>query len=111
MRKIIVSSFISLDGVIGSPWDWIGPYFDDQNKKDAFLKLDDVDLFLLSRPTYEHFSSKWPSIKGDPYIDKLNSLPKIVASRTIQTTSWNARVIRHDIGDYLNELKKQPGKN
>jgi hypothetical protein len=42
MRKLIVSSFISLDSIIGNPWEWIGPYFDAQNKQDAFEKHNEL---------------------------------------------------------------------
>ena len=84
MRKLIVGSFVSLDGVVDKPWEWIGPYFDEQNKQYAFSKLSDVDLFLLSRKTYERFSSTWPNIKGDEYFDKINNLPKVVASKTLK---------------------------
>jgi dihydrofolate reductase len=111
MRKLIVSSFVSLDGVIDKPWEWIGSFFDDQNKQDSLSKLNDVDLFLLSRPTYERFASTWPNIKGDAYFDKINNLPKLIASKTIKEASWNARIIQGDVVEAITNLKQQPGKN
>jgi hypothetical protein len=55
MRKLIVSSFVSLDGVVEAPMSWIGNYFDDECKDYAYNKLMDVEFFLLGRVTYEMF--------------------------------------------------------
>src|SRR5262245_66534130 len=60
MRKLIVSSFISLDGVIESPMTWISPFFDDESKEYAHKQLVDVEVFLLGRVTYDVFSARWP---------------------------------------------------
>ncbi len=62
MRKLIVSSFVSLDGVIEAPMTWVGSYFDDECKEYAYNKLMDVDYFLLGRLTYEMFSARWPHV-------------------------------------------------
>jgi hypothetical protein len=70
MRKLIVASFVSLDGVVEAPMSWIGNYFDDESKDFAYKKLMDVEFFLLGRVTYEMFSAVWPHVKGDRYISR-----------------------------------------
>lgn len=109
MRKLVVSSFVSLDGVIESPMSWAGKYFDDECKQYAYRKLTEVDLFLLGRVTYEMFSARWPQIKGDPYIDRINGLKKLVASRTLQHVGWNASLITADAVAEIRRVKEQPG--
>jgi dihydrofolate reductase len=111
MRKLIVGGFVSLDGVVDKPWEWVGPYFDEQNKGHAFANLAGIDLFLLGRITYERFSSTWANIKGDEYFDKINSMPKIVASNTLKEATWNSTIIEGDIATEIAMLKEQPGKN
>ena len=93
MRKLIVASFVSLDGVVEAPMSWIGNYFDDEGKNFAYKKLMDVEFFLLGRVTYEMFSAVWPHVKGDKYIDRINGLKKLVASRTLKEVTWNASLM------------------
>ena len=63
MRKLMVASFVSLDGVVEAPMTWAGSYFDDECKEYASEKLRDVDPFLLGRITYEMFSVRWSLVK------------------------------------------------
>ena len=93
MRKLIVSSFVSLDGVIESPMTWISPFFDDESKEYAYKQLADVEFFLLGRVTYDVFSARWPQIRGDKYFDRINSLKKLVASTS--RSPRNAPLLRH----------------
>src|SRR5262245_5183321 len=109
MRKLIVSSFISLDGVIESPMTWTLPFFDDESKEYAYKQLADVEFFLLGRVTYEAFSERWPQIRGDKYFDRINSLKKLVASATLQAVNWNASVVSGDVAAALRALKEQDG--
>ena len=102
---------MSLDGVVGSPEKWALPYFDDENKNYALSRLSEVDAFLLGRVTYEKFAARWPQIKDDDYFDRINSLPKFVASKTLRETTWNATLIKGDVADEVSKLKNQPGKN
>jgi dihydrofolate reductase len=80
MRKLIVSSFVSLDGVIESPMTWTSPFFDDESKEYAYKQLADVEFFLLGRATYDAFSARWPQIKGDKYFDRING--RCISSNT-----------------------------
>jgi dihydrofolate reductase len=111
MRKLIEATFVSLDGVVGSPEKWALPYWNEENKRDALSRLSDFDAFLLGRVTYEKFAASWSQIKGDAYFDTINSLPKYVASTTLRDTMWNATVIKGDVADAVAKLKNQPGKN
>src|SRR5215472_9008339 len=111
MRKLIESTFVSLDGVVGSPEKWAMPFWDDENKKYALSRLSEIDAFLLGRVTYEIFAASWSQIKGDDYFDRINSLPKFVASTTLRETTWNATLIKGDLAEEVSKLKKQPGKN
>jgi dihydrofolate reductase len=110
MRKLIESSLVSLDGVVGAP-ERLAPHWDDENKRHALSELAEYDAFLLGRVTYELFSSRWSGIRGDPYYDAINRLPKYVASSTLRETTWNATLIQGDLAVAVSKLKQQPGKN
>jgi dihydrofolate reductase len=110
MRKLIEATFVSLDGVIEAPERWATPFFG--GAKDHFLaELNRFDAFVLGRATYEKFAATWSQIKGDPYFDKVNSLPKFVASRTLKDTTWNATLLSGDAAEAVRRLKTQPGKD
>ena len=111
MRKLVESTFVSLDGVIGSPEKWSGAYWDDEHDQYARKLLFAADALLLGRETYEVFANSWPSRTGDEYSDRINSLPKYVASTTLHDARWNATVIKGDVGDEVARLKQQPGQN
>lgn len=111
MRKLIVGSFVSLDGVIETPWEWIGNFFSPQMMEAAFKALQDADYFLMARKTYERFSSTWPAIKGVPYFERMNEINKLVASTTLKEATWNTKVIKGDVADHIRNLKQEPGKD
>jgi len=111
MRKLVESTFVTLDGVISSPEKWGPPYWDDEHNSYAHDLLFASDALLLGRATYEGFAEAWPSRTGDEYSDRINSLPKHVASTTLQETGWNATLITGDVADEVAELKRQPGEN
>lgn len=109
MGKLIVESFLTLDGVVDRTWEWVGPYYSEEQKNHSIEGLQKVDLFLLGRKTYEVFSSKWPGLQGDKYFDLINGLPKIVASNTLKEATWKARIISGDVAAEIGHLK-QSGK-
>ena len=110
MRKLVEATFVSLDGVIQAPERWAMPFFG--GAKDHFLaELNRFDALLLGRATYEKFAATWSQIKGDPYFDKINSLPKFVASKTLKDTTWNATLLPGDAAEAVRRLKMQPGKD
>ncbi|KAA3452406.1 dihydrofolate reductase [Mesorhizobium sp. SARCC-RB16n] len=109
MRRLIVSSFVSLDGVIEGPMTWASPFFVEENVDHALQALSNVEFFLLGRVTYEMFFARWPGIRDNPYMDRINGLKKLVASTTLETVSWNAALIEGDVAEALAALKRQPG--
>ena len=88
MRKLVESTFVSLDGVIENPQNWSPPYWDDEHAAYATKLLDASDALLLGRKTYEGFVEAWPSREGD-FADKFNTMPKYVVSSTLQDPEWN----------------------
>jgi len=109
MRNLLVSSFVSLDGVVESPMTWASRFFDDECREYALRKLDDVEFFLLGRVAYETFAPVWSNISGNAYIDRINRLKKLVASTTLDKVDWNASLLKGDVIGRLTELKKQNG--
>ena len=126
MRKLIVSQFMSLDGVIQAPggkdedrdggfehggWTW--PYWTDAIGASFGTMMKDVDAFLLGRRTYvTHAAAFEPMPAGDPFGDMMNAPAKYVVSRTLKEPTWrNTTIIRDDPIDAVRALKAQPGKN
>jgi dihydrofolate reductase len=109
MRKLVESTLVSLDGIIGSPDRW-SP-FDNEARGLALETLDRSDALLLGRVTYEFFRANWGAASGDPYIDRINAMPKYVASRSLTETNWNATLLGPDIVGEIESLKAQPGKD
>ncbi|MGH3387051.1 MAG: dihydrofolate reductase family protein [Nocardioidaceae bacterium] len=111
MRKVVESTFVTLDGVISDPQDWGPPYWDDEHNEYAGELLFASDALLLGRETYEGFAEAWQQRSGDPYTDRINAMPKHVASRTLTETSWNASLLAGDAAEEVAQLKQQEGLN
>jgi dihydrofolate reductase len=71
--------------------------------------LDGADALLLGRRTYEGLSAGYMAMAASPFVDRMNSIPKFVASNTLRETTWNATVIPGDVADFVAGLKRQPG--
>jgi dihydrofolate reductase len=70
------------------------------------------DYFLCGRVTYELLVKTWAKIKGGPYLDRMNSIPKLVASQTLtEPLEWNATLIKGDVAEEIARLKQEPGKD
>lgn len=126
MRKLIVSEFISLDGVIQAPGGqdedrdggfahggWTMPYWHDDIGK-AFVEImQNADAFLLGRRTYvTHAEAFEPMPPGDFFGDLMNAPAKYVVSKTLEKPIWrNTTIIRGDVVEAIRALKAQPGKN
>ena len=109
MAKIVVSQFVSVDGVIEDPggsegWDRGGWAFKYERGPDGDkFKLDELmaaDALLLGRVTFEGFAEAWPSREGE-FADKFNNMTKYVVSSTLSDPSWNNS---HVIGDVASEV-------
>jgi hypothetical protein len=111
MRKLLVSSFVSLDGVVESPMTWASRFFDDESQEYALRKLDDVEFFLLGRVAYETFAPVWSTISGNAYIDRINRLKKLVASTTLDEVGWNASLLKGNVVGFARQqrCKNSPG--
>jgi dihydrofolate reductase len=121
MRRVVVSEFVSLDGVMEDPGGaegfehggWTFPYWSDEIGK---VKLDEIleaDALLLGRVTYEGFAEAWPSrTDKQGFADRMNSLPKFVASTTLGEPGWqNSTVLEGDVAQAVATLKEQPGQD
>jgi dihydrofolate reductase len=109
MRRLIESTLVSLDGVIESPDRWAP--FDDESAAFALAQLDGYDAFVMGRVTYERLSANWAHVVGNPYLDRINAMPKHVAARTLRDPGWNATVLGPDVAGAIARLKQQPGKD
>jgi dihydrofolate reductase len=125
MRKLVVGSFVTLDGVMQAPGGpdedrdggfrhggWLVPYFDE-----AFLKImtgwtNQAGAFLLGRKTYEIFAASWPDSTdpSDEIATAMNTRPKYVASRTLARVDWNnSHLLKGDVAEEITNLKSQEG--
>ena len=126
MRKLIVSEFITLDGVMQAPGGtdedrdggfehggWTIPYWHDDIGQSFFAMIKDCDALLLGRRTYvTHAEAFEPMAPGDPFGDALNAPRKYVVSKTLQKPTWrNTTIIRENVIESVRALKAQPGKN
>jgi dihydrofolate reductase len=107
MRKLIVSSLVSLDGVHGDPQSWIGDYFDQQAAEESLAVLLDSDAMLMGKNTYDYFAPAWSSPSG-PYLERINKMRKYVFSSTLTAADWNnTTIIPGDPAATVRELKEQ----
>jgi dihydrofolate reductase len=120
MRKLIVSTYVTLDGVI-QPMDWSAQYsgLEAREERGRFARdvLFAADALLLGRETFEIFAQVWPTRTAADdgpgeagFIERINQLPKYVASATLQEPlAWNATLLSGDVPTAVAELKQQPG--
>jgi dihydrofolate reductase len=108
MRKLIESTHVALGGQI-DPLDWAFPYLDDDHISYATGLLDEADALLLGRRTYEGLSAGYTAMAPNPFVDRMNSIPKYVASKTLTEATWNATIIPGDVTDFVADIKRQPG--
>lgn len=118
MRKIIVTEFITLDGVVEAPGGnetphphggWQFKYNAPETGKYKVDELASVDALLLGRTTYELFAAYWPGQTGGGFADRINRLPKYVVSRSLQKVEWNNSHILRDVAKDVAALKKTDG--
>ena len=120
MRKLIESTFVSLDGVISDtnpstssrsdPHMWGNKYWDEQHNGRSAELVAAADTLLLGRVTYEGMAEAW-SGQSNEFADKVNAMPKYVASRTLTSATWNATIIQGDVAEEIAKIKEQPGAN
>jgi dihydrofolate reductase len=103
--------FMSLDGVVEDPHKWSFAYWDDEVAAFKDRELRASDALLLGRVTYEGFAAAWPGRTDDTgFADKFNSMPKYVASRTLEKLAWtNSHRLEGDLAEAVARLKAGPG--
>jgi dihydrofolate reductase len=126
MGKLVVTEFVSLDGVMQAPGGededrdggfthggWTIPYWHDDIGKTFFELIKSCDALLLGRRTYvTHAQAFEPMPPGDPFGDVMNAPRKYVVSKTLQEPIWrDTTIIRADVIESIRALKQQPGKN
>jgi dihydrofolate reductase len=121
MRKIVVSEFVSLDGVIEDPGGaekfefggWTVPYWNDGLASFKAEELFASDALLLGRVTYQGFAAAWPSMTDEAgFADRMNSNRKYVVSSTLEAADWNnSVVINGDVVKEVTRVKKEPGQD
>jgi dihydrofolate reductase len=109
---------VSLDGVTQAPGDpseyprggWQKPYIGDDQLTLIVEQVLAADALLLGRKTYEGFAAAWPSMTGmGGLADRMDSMPKFVASTSLTEVAWNATLIKRDLTRAVEELKQHPG--
>jgi dihydrofolate reductase len=119
--KIVAAEYVSVDGVMQDPGGvgeieaggWTNPYWNDELAKLQTDLLFTSDALLLGRVTYEGFAATWPDMEHEAgaFADKMNTMPKYVASRTVKDMEWNATPIGGDVPDEVAKLKRDSGQN
>ncbi len=126
MNKVIVGTFLSLDGVIQAPGDsqedteggfehggWQMPYFDADAARIMSETIATQDALLLGRVTYQIFAAYWPfAPEEDPIAQRLNSIPKFVVSKTLNEVKWNnSHLIKGNVAEEVAKLKQSGSGN
>jgi dihydrofolate reductase len=121
MGKLVVSTFVTLDGIMQAPGGpdedrdggfehggWSVPYFDEDMGHIMVEQFEGMECLLLGRKTYEIFAGHWPHVddENDPVATKLNAMPKYVASRTLDEVTWrNSHLLKGDVPEAVADLK------
>ena len=117
MSKLIVSEFLTLDGVMEAPGGepshrhsgWVFDFMSPEQEKYKLDETIEAKSLLLGRVTYEGFSAAWPG-RGGAFADKMNAMPKYVVSTTLQDPAWeNTTVVEGDVAEGVANLKAQGG--
>lgn len=125
MRKLVVGTFLTLDGIMQAPGGpnedrdggfqhggWLVPYFDEKMGEIMTEWINRAGAFLLGRRTYEIFAGSWPKSTdpADEIATALNTRPKFVASRTLDKVEWNNSVLlKGDVAGEVTKLKAEDG--
>jgi dihydrofolate reductase len=121
MRKIVVSEYVTLDGVMEDPGGgehsahgaWSFPFWSEEAAQFKHAELFASDALLLGRVTYQGFAAAWPNVQDEQgFAERMNSLPKYVVSSTLTTLTWNnSHLITGNIAEEIIRLKAQPGQD
>jgi dihydrofolate reductase len=111
MRRVIESTLVSADGVIGDPHVWTGEHFGEQAAAYALERLRRSDAMVMGRRTYEKFSKLWAT-PANEYAAAIYEMRKYVFSSTLQQADWNnTEIVRTDVAAAVRELRQQDGRD
>ncbi|MGA7835608.1 MAG: dihydrofolate reductase family protein [Acidimicrobiales bacterium] len=119
MRPLIVQEFVSLDGVMQEPGNehefssggWQRPLVGNDHMALIVNQMREADALLLGRQTYEEFAAVWPTRHDDSGLaERMNEMPKYVASTTLREVAWNATLLQGDVAHSVTALKEEPGR-
>jgi dihydrofolate reductase len=112
MRRIVVSQFLTLDGVMEAPEKWNTAYLNDMELVNELLAdFDACDAILLGRTTYDFFAARWP-LRTGAMADNFNTIAKYVVSASLQEVVWNnSTIINANVVKEIKKLKEESGKN
>jgi dihydrofolate reductase len=117
MRQLIVTEFVTLDGVMEAPGGepshphtgWVFDYIGDEQMEFKLREVLEADVHLLGRVTYESFAGAWPQRTGE-FAEKMNAMPKYVVTTTLDELAWNNSVaLKGDVAAEVTKLKEQDG--
>lgn len=121
MRRIIISEFITVDGVVEAPGGepgfkytgWSAEYFSNEYLQYKLNELKSAGALLLGRKTYEGFADAWPGRTDEMgFAERMNSLPKYVVSTTLKECGWNnSHLISTNVAEEIRSLRSQEGGN
>ena len=114
MRRVIVSTYVTLDGVMDALEEWHFRFIDEDALGYARGQLFAADALLMGRETYQGFAASWPSMTDEAgFADRMNGLPKYVASTTLEEPlEWNnSTLLKGDVAQEVLGLKQQPGQD
>ena len=120
MRKVVVTEYVTLDGVFEDPGGgeatkhggWSFQFRGEEAIKYKFDELFASDALLLGRVTYEGFAKAWPTMQDEAgFAERMNNIPKYVVSTTLKELEWNnSHLIKGNIAEEVVKLKQQPGQ-
>ena len=123
MRKLITTTWVTIDGFIAGPkgeMNWIGEIYDEAMGKYEDDLVSSADTLLLGRVTYQSFAGSWPYVPDNPnasegekiYARKLNAMRKVVFSRTLESVEWNNSTLMQEIiPEQIAQLKQEDGRD
>ncbi|QTN00307.1 dihydrofolate reductase [Sediminibacillus dalangtanensis] len=121
MRKIIVTEFLTLDGVMEDPGGgdeseyggWSAQFWSKEAEEFKHDELFASDALLLGRVTYQGFAAAWPAMTDDTgFAERMNNVPKYVVSTTLEEVEWNnSRLIKGNLAEEISKLKQEPGQD
>jgi len=106
MRKLVESTYVSLDGMVSGArfWEAQSQFWGEEHEAYAWRLLEPAEALVLGRTTYDVFADSWPSRDGR-VADRLNEMPKYVASRSLTEPTWNSEVLQGDVAEAVGRIK------